>query len=145
MITIPLLSHIIGAVTILFLGIIVYFHDKKSVTNNVLFLHTFTIAFWTISNYFSITTTGSDALFWIRLVIFFAVPHVFLFWFFIYVFPLQKIKVKPFQVILYFLLFIIAGYIALSPYGFNGVKIENGNISPTPGALMPLFMAIIIS
>ncbi len=142
--SLPLASHLITALTILFLGIIVYFHDKKSFTNKVLFLHTLIITLWTIANYFSITTSESESLFWIRLVIFFAVPHVFLFFLFVLVFPERDFKVRPLLAFLYGLGILIAGAIALSPYGFSNIQMTGNLVKPVAGQLMPIFALIIL-
>lgn len=145
MLTIPLLSHLVGALTILFLGIVVYFHDRKSISNRILFLHTLVINLWTLSNYFSITAPPDQALFWIRMVIFFAVPHVFLFFLFIYVFPNRDVKFKKAPAILYILALLVASSIAVSPYGFKAIQSpSDGLVIPIAGALMPIFGLIIV-
>ncbi len=145
LLSVPLVAHLIAALTILFLGVIVYFHDRKSAANIVLFLHTLIIALWTISNYFSITVGPEESLFWIRLVIFFAVPHVFLFFLFSYVFPNRELKVRAIPSLIYVVSLGLAAFIALSPYGFRGINFENGLVTPVAGILMPLFALIILS
>src|SRR3990167_9296895 len=114
-----LVSHIIAALTILFLGIVVYFHDRKSFANIILFINTLVATLWAISNYFSLTIPPPEVLFWIRLVIFFAVFHIFSFFLFIYIFPRREVKIKFLHTFLFVILLISISTISLSPYGFK--------------------------
>lgn len=94
----------------------------------------------TIANYFSLTLDADEALFWIRLEMFFAAFHTFLFFTFVYEFmndaPLSLRK----KVYLAFTAFVPILYITLSPYLFSGVSVNAlGEIETIPGILFPIF------
>src|SRR3989344_8964942 len=90
--SLTLASTIGSSFAILFLGILALFHDRKSFTNIIFFLISVSVTLWAISNFFSISTQVPDqAIFWIRLVLFFAAPYAVLFFIFVYNFP-SRIK-----------------------------------------------------
>ncbi len=143
--TTELAYTLIPVFTILFLGVLVFFHDRKSITNTLFFLICLSTVLWSISNYFSLTVSPNKALFWIRLVIFFAAPHAVFFWLFVYNFPHRNLIIKR---IWFFVLLFILGVtmvLTMTSFIFSQVEIRNESVVPVPGPLMPLFALIVLS
>lgn len=135
---------LISSFSIFFLGIIVYFHNRKSVTNILFFFISLSTVAWAIANFFSLTVSSEEILLWIRLVLFFAVPHTVLFFAFIYNFPHERLvfNKKTFSAILFLLLITMVA--TISPYVFSDVEIINDVVVPQPGILMPLFAFVVL-
>jgi signal transduction histidine kinase len=142
--TIELAYTLVAVFTIAFLGIIIFLHDRKSSSNILFSLISASTVLWAISNYFSLTVSPDQALFWIRLVLFFAAPHSVLFFLFIYNFPYRSLVIK--RTWFFTLLFILAVIMALtvSPFVFSQVEVRNGIIVPVPGPAMPLFALVVL-
>lgn len=135
-----LLFTIIAAATTAFLGLLVYLHNRNSISSRIFIAHSLIGVLWAIVNYVSLIVTVDAALFWIRSVIFIAVPYVLLFFVFVLNFPEEKLGAKakswikivvPFGVILCIL--------AFSPLVFNAVEISNNNVVPVAGKFAPIF------
>ncbi|MFA6000142.1 MAG: ATP-binding protein [Candidatus Paceibacterota bacterium] len=129
---------------ILYIGVITTYHDKKSATNKLFaFISLATVA-WSFVNYFSLEPIFLPEIVWARLVIFFAVPHVVLFYFFVRNFPQIQLSISKIE--LYGISLVSVGMMVLTvtPFVFSGLHFaENGSI-PLPGALMPLFGIFIV-
>lgn len=123
---------------VLFLGSRIFFKNTASFTNRIFFLHSIVVACWSLANYFSLIST-TDALFWIRAVIFLAVPHVFLFFFFIKSFPSESSGLPQSRFIPLLVLMFTMMSLAFSPLIFESTAIRNGEVVPLPGASMPFF------
>ena len=130
-----------SAVTI-FLGILVFIHDRKSATNLIFFAHSIVGAIWSIVNYFSIVST-TDQIIWIRFVLFLAVPHVFLFLLFIQNFPSEKL-VRPRQFYSSLVLMFAMMILVTTRYVFESVTIIDGNAVPIVGILIPVFSGTLV-
>ena len=78
---------VLGSVITLFLGFLVLLHGQKSVSNRIFFFQTVATVLWSVTNYLSIVAYPDLKLFWIRMALFFAVPHVFALVFFLLNFP----------------------------------------------------------
>lgn len=139
-----LFFSLIGAATIAFLGVVVFMHNRKSATSKIFFVHTLIITFWSIANYFSLSVSPDHALFWIRAVIFLAVPHVFLFFLFVQNFPKEKIEVSKKLFSVSFIVMILMLLLASSNYAFKSIEIRNGNVVPVAGALMPAYGIVLV-
>lgn len=135
---------IIPIFTIFFLGILVFLHDRKSVINIFFTLICISTVFWTISNYFSLTVSPDQVLFWIRFVLFFATSHAIFFLLLILNFPQRNLVIK--KVWLYILAFVmgVTMILTISPFVFSRIEIKNGSVVPIPGTLMPLFSLVIL-
>lgn len=73
------------------LGIVVYISNTKSISNIAFLFFCVVTILWSVSNYLSYQTSDpSAALFFLRLVIFFAFWHSFTFFNFLYVFPRER-------------------------------------------------------
>ena len=127
-----------------FMGIIVYFHDRSSVTNRLFFLMSLSTVFWSLANYFSLTSGTTELVYWVRLVLFFAAPHAVLFLIFIYNFPNSKLVLnkKIFWTVVAVLF--LTMWATMSPYVFTKVDIIQNQAVPTTGPLMPLFGLVVL-
>lgn len=130
---------LVGSFGIFFIGIIVYFHDKQSVTNRLFFLMSLSAVFWALANYFSITVETAGVLLWIRWVLFFAVSMMANFFLFIYNFPERnsKLSFKYQALVIGGTAFVMMA--TLSRFVFSDYYIQNGNVIPVAGPLMPIF------
>lgn len=136
---------LIAALSLFFIGIIVYFHDRKSSSNVLFFLISLSTLFWALANFGSLKAEPQTILFWIRMVLFFAVPHSVLLFLFIYNFPKKKFVIKKsfFGAILAVMALTMAA--AASPWVFSKIEISQGRIIPIPGPLMPFLALVILS
>lgn len=136
---------LLACLPIFLMGILVYFHDRQSFSNALFFFISLMTVFWSIANYFSLNADIDHVLFWIRLVLFFALPHVVLLCLFIYNFPQPHSRLSRGK--LGFLLFFLAVMMALtvSPLVFSGLDQEARGVVPIPGLLMPLVMVVILA
>lgn len=132
---------IISIIANLILGLFVYLRNPKNATNWLLSTLNLTNIFWSIANYFSLTTSSTQGtLMWIRLVMFFAVPHAAVYLLLASTFPNDKLIFPKRLLYTYFILIVATMAATISPYLFTDVIINEGNIQPTPGYLMPLFV-----
>jgi signal transduction histidine kinase len=132
-------TFLVGLI-VLFLGIIVYLHEKKSVSNIFFSLFCLANVLFLIVNYVSIISLHQDAIFWIRFVLFTAIPQVTLFFLFVKNFPYARFRTKPatLAVVLISGISLMAA-ILFTPLVFSGVTARNGNLIPVPGKLIPVF------
>ena len=128
--------------TIVFIGVLAFLHNRRSATNILFLLISIITAFWSFANFFSIQEPSQNTLFWIRLVLFFAAPHAVLFFLFIHTFPATKLKLNRRILALIGLILIITMGSTLSPYVFSAVKMQGAQVIPIPGPLMFLFALI---
>lgn len=128
---------------ILFIGVLAYFHDRRSVSNLLFFLIALITVLWSLARYFSVSVIPLQILFWIRMDLFFAAPHAVLFYLFIKNFPSDKFLLDKWQKIIWFSLLVGGSLLALSPYVFSRLEIEEAQVVPVPGILMPLFGLIV--
>ena len=140
---VDLFLTIIPSFLIAYLGIIILFHGRKSVTNIFFALISFCTVFWSIANYLSISSPDDQTLFWTRLVLFFAVPHALLFLLFVYNFPATKITNRKFLTILLSIM-IITMLATVSPFVFSGINFVDGKTIPQTGILIPIFALVVL-
>lgn len=135
---------LIASFGIFFMGIIIYFHDRLSVTNRLFFLMSLSTVFWSLANYFSLNPQSTSLLVWIRLVLFFAAPHAVLFILFIYNFPQQRLVIRwpLFLIIMAVLALTMAA--TVSPFVFSDISVIRGEIIPIVGPIMPLFALVVL-
>ncbi|MBI4128306.1 MAG: hypothetical protein HY459_04560 [Parcubacteria group bacterium] len=140
-----LIFTLLAASVTAFLGMLVYSHERRSVSSNIFFIHTLVMTTWAVANYFSLTASPERALFWIRLVIFLAVPHVFLFFLFVVNFPASKLAIKRRLFILLLLLMAGMMWLTVSPFVFQSVTVSReGAVVPIVGSLMPIFAFLLV-
>ena len=136
---------LIAAATTAFLGLLVFIHNRKGISNRIFIVHAAVGVVWAIINYFSVIASPETALFWIRFVIFFAVPHVFLFLLFVENFPSEKLEGRRWQFVVTLGLMGLMMILALSPFVFSGISItETGGVVPSPGILIPVFSPLLV-
>ena len=130
---------------IFYIGIITVFHNRKDVTSKFFALISIATVVWAFSNYFSLRPVLFPTIIWSRLVLFFAVPHVLLFYFFLKNFPKPDLVIPKKQIfILGFLATLIMAF-TLTPFIFKGLNYNKDIPSPIPGVLMPVFGIFIVS
>lgn len=129
---------------IIYLGILTVFHDRKNITNNLFFLISIVTVLWAFSNYFSLQPIFFPTIFWSRLVLFFAVPHVFLFYLFIKNFPKLGFILPKKEFFFLSSLSVLMMLLALTPYVFKNIIYVHEIPKPTPGVIIPFFGIFII-
>lgn len=132
-----------AAATTAFLGLLVFIHNHRNASYVIFTVHAAVGALWSVATYFSVTVPAAEALFWIRLVLFFAVPHVFLFLLFVQNFPEAVVRGKV-RFFLEIALMLALMALVFTPHVFSGVAVREGNIVPVPGALMPIFSPLLV-
>ncbi len=136
-----LLITIITVVGIFFLGRLVLLSNRKSATANSFILFCFTQACWTIVNYISLQSKSPETtLFWVRLVMFFAVTLGLSLFLFIYCFPRQVVNFSPKQVFIVGFPAVVAMVTALSPFLFVRMNSTEFGFSPVPGPGITVFI-----
>ena len=124
------------------LGTAVYF-GKKDLSNKIFGLLCFSVVLWAIANYLSLHSVFLPTLFWIRLVMFFAVFLQFMFFLFVYLFPQNKISMPKIIFAALALLTVATMSATVSNLIYTGLENRNGEAVPVPGVLMPLFVIVI--
>jgi len=124
------------------IAIFVLTHRRKDLTAFLFSLLSIILAIWNIFNYLSFNqATSHDTLYYIRLVMFFAILHALFLYLTIYSFLLtEKISRKR----IYILIFLtgIIGLLTQSQYLFSGVLGVGIHASPKPGPALPLFIVL---
>lgn len=140
-----LIFTLITSFAILYIGIITTYHDKKSITNRLFaFISLVTVA-WSLVNYFSLQPIILSELVWVRLVIFFAIPHVIFFYFFTKNFPEQNLNIKRSELYTISGVGILLMIASLTPLIFSNLRHIGERAIPIPGTLIPLLGIFIVS
>ncbi len=132
---------LIGSFTIIYIGIITTFHDRTSITNKLFAFVSIATVFWGLVNYFSLEPIWLSTLVWARLVLFFAIPHVVLFYFFTRNFPNKEFVIPKKQTIILSITSIAVMILTLTPFVFKDIDIHG---TPVPGSAIPIFALFII-
>lgn len=135
---------LIASFGIFFMGIIVYFHDRSSVTNRLFFLMSLSTVFWSLANYFSLNADSRMLLFWVRLVLLFAAPHAVLFFLFVYNFPSKNLVLNEGVTAGILFILVLTMVATVSGYVFSGMSIIEDRAVPMAGPLMPLFGLVVL-
>lgn len=136
----------VSGFAILFIGVMVYFHERTSFTNKLFFLISIATVLWANANYFSLTTAPEHLLFWVRLVLFFAVPHAVLLLLFTINFPKTGHVLSKGKLYAVLVVTALAMLATISPLVFSGTKVSaSGSLVPVPGPLMPFFAFVVLS
>ncbi|MGD0977241.1 MAG: ATP-binding protein [Minisyncoccia bacterium] len=136
-INLDLLSVGIAAAGIAVLGFIVYYNDRKSITNKTFLFFSLISIIWGVFNYFTYNIKTTEVAFWLqRLVIFLAVWQAFFIFQFFYVFPNKQATFNKKYKYVLFPITLFAAILTLTPLVFKRVaevssggmilKIENG-------------------
>ena len=142
-----LLALGIAVAAISILGFIIYFSNRKSVTNRLFLLFTIVSALWGIANYISYKIF--DPVFGalsVRLVMFFAVYQAGLFFLLTYIFPQEKYKFSKLVKFIYVPVLFVVSVITLTPLMYSEVIIKEGvTPQPIPAPGMGLFAIVAVS
>ena len=108
---------------ILFLGVIVFLSNRRSITNLTFLLFSLVATFYAAVNYLSYQLTSPLLVLWtLRLVIFSALWYSFLLFHLFYVFPKDAIVLpRPYKFVLLPFVFIIS-ILTLTPFVFSGIE-----------------------
>lgn len=139
-----LIITLLVSFAILFIGFLVYLHNRRSASNILFFLISISTVFWSIARYFSVVSSAENALYWIRLDLFFSIPHAVIFFLFVYTFPKDKLSISKKILIPLLLVAAVTAVATLSPYVYSQITKVDSQIVPQPGVLMPLFALNII-
>ncbi len=135
---------LIASFTILYIGIITVYHDRKSISNRFFEAISISTVLWSFANYFSLHPIYLDQIYWARLVLFFAIPHIVFFYFFVRNFPSQNLVISRKVIISISVIAILIMGLTLSPRVFYSLK-EIGPVSvPVPGNLISVFGVFIL-
>ncbi len=124
------------------LGFVVFFSNKKSITNKTLFFFSTSAIFWNITNYLILNITTPEYSLWnLRFHIFTAVWYCFFLFQLFYVFPKEKIIFPKIYKLLLVPFVIFVSVISLTPLTFIDVAelAPDGSISRTnngPGIIL---------
>ncbi len=138
------LTLVITALSNITLVIFVYYYGKKNVNQIFFVLLVLSLTFWGVNNFFSVHSDPEFTLFWIRIVMLFAIPQTYLLFLFIYTFPDKKITWNKWVFYSSIFITIVLMGLSLTPLIFESVVYNNQNIEPVKGLLMPVFGLYII-
>jgi signal transduction histidine kinase len=133
----PLL--IILIVANLSLVLIVFRYAPKNQSRIFFALFGVSQAIWVMVNFFSIRSGAEEILNMARWTIAAAVPHPLLFFLFISSFQRDKPLVKPKYTVLIIVLLALLVTLAISPFLFTHLEIQNEQPTPIPGIGMAVF------
>jgi signal transduction histidine kinase len=143
--SLELIVIIVTSVVSASLGAIVFLRDRRSATHISFFAFTLIIAGWLITNYFSLhSPTPAETLFWIRAVMTITSFLGITLFFFLFAYPRRKLPVSPVITILLLVAGTVVSIVSQTPFLFESVSIIDGNITPKPGPLFPLFLLVFL-
>lgn len=121
------------------LGLTVYSRNRRNLSNKIFGVLSLAIILWAAANYFSLHPVFLSGLFWIRMVMFFAVFLQFMFFLFVLIFPENKVLMKKnvFALLVFITMSTMA--IAFTKFLYPIMEERNGEAIPVPGPMMPLF------
>ncbi len=141
---INLFFALVASAVTAFLGFLVWLHDRRSISNIIFIVHALVGSIWALVSYVSIVSSPPSVLFWIRMVVFLAVPHVFLFLIFVLNFPETNLNIKKGRFFLILAVALFMMFLVLTPFVFERVIYAGNGYVPVPGKLMPLFAPILV-
>ncbi len=104
------------------LGFVVYFSNKKSITNKTFLLFSIITALWGVVNYFSYKFTDYNTSLWLfRFLLFFAVFQAFYLYRLLMVFPNENYSFSSKHKEFLIPLVILTSILTLTPYVFPGI------------------------
>lgn len=130
-----------------FLGFVVFFNNRHSVTNRNFLYLSLTASVWSVFNYLNYQFTSPEIILWLlRMVVFFAVWYAFFIFQFLYVFPLASIRFPNWYRFFLIPLVSATSVINLSPLVFPSIAevSSTGQVSKTVvGVGIYLFVAVV--
>ena len=147
-----LVSVGIAVAAIAILGFVIYFNNRKSVTNKAFLLFALFSVLWSVVNYIQYQVHTPELSFWVlRCVLFLGVWHSFSFFQFALVFPEETFSFRRWFTYGLVPITAIASLFTLSPYVFSGiakvspngtlVQVQNGPAIPFVALLILLLVA----
>ncbi len=141
-----LLSVAISIASIVLLGVLIYYNNPRSVTNDSFFIFALLTAVWGISNYVEYRMPTALATLWaLRLHLFISTFHAFYFFRLAYVFPRQEITFPRWYRTILIPIVGATAILTLTPFVFSSI----GSLAPagevtraTPAPGIALFMIV---
>lgn len=124
------------------LGFLVFFSNKKSITNKAFLYFSIVTILWSIINYLNYQSVNPNyGILLIRLTIFFGIFHAFSFFNLFTVFPSESYSFSRFYRFLLIPWVFFVALLTLTPYVFSGIEeIQDGRIiEVVNGPLLPLY------
>ncbi|MBI2514758.1 hypothetical protein HYV91_01025 [Candidatus Wolfebacteria bacterium] len=104
------------------LGFIVFFNNRRSITNITFLIFSIITVFWSVVNYLYYQISAIETSFWIlRFVIFLGVWHAFSFFQMCYVFPKEKVGFPRWYKFILLPFIVITAVLTFTPLVFNQV------------------------
>jgi signal transduction histidine kinase len=117
-----LLSVGIAVAAIGLLGFVVYFNNRKSITNQTFFIFSLLTIAWGISNYSEYKFPTIETTLWaLRIHLFISSLHALFFFKLSYVFPQETIKLPNWYRFFIVPLVIVSSVLTLTPFVFSGI------------------------
>ncbi len=129
----------ISAAINVLLGLFVFFKNEKSLTGKSFLFLTITFSLWSVANYFSLHPVVFEQIYWVRLVLFFAVFLTYSFLLTFVVFPADVITARTRRALLLAgVIAVIVSLITLSPLVFSTLDYIEGIAKPVaePGIIV---------
>jgi signal transduction histidine kinase len=130
------------------LGFVVFYQNPKSITGKLFLLFTVVNAGWSIFNYLNYQITNPALILWfIRMVMFFAVLQAFSFFLLMYSFPQDEITFPRWWIKFILPAVSLTALLTLTPWVFSGLQIaDNGMVSqPVPAPGIGIFAIVSIA
>jgi len=141
-------TTIVIAASVFFIFIILAKRENTKLTQSQKYLTVFTflLGLWSISNFYSLTSTGETAtLFWIRVVLFLTIPLVTILLIFSDYYPGNTCKINQKARTLLLSLSVLTSPIFFTNFIVSHVSLENGNIVPNFSIGMVPYVLYMIS
>jgi signal transduction histidine kinase len=139
----------IAVAAIAILGFVVFFNNRKSVTNQTFLFFSIVTIVYSIFNYVNYKLTSSYFVLWfLRLTLFSAVWHAFIFYFLFYVFPLEKVQIRFRSALAMIVTLVGTSILTLTPLVFSRIErlAEGGQVTnPIRGPGLPFFGLVTMS
>ena len=104
------------------LGFIVYFNNKKSITNKIFLYFSVITGIWGVVNYFSYNFIQPDIVLWLfRFILFFAIFQAFLIYRLFLVFPNEKYVFSKMHKYFLVPLVLLTAFLTLTPFVFKSI------------------------
>jgi signal transduction histidine kinase len=132
---------IISIITQLLLSIFVLLQSRKSASNQLFVLISLSSVAWSVANFLSIQSLGSETLISIvRLILFFVVLQNTFFYLFAKSFPGEKWPLSKIKLIIFLISSIFVGLLTLSPFALTSVELNNDLTVTSAGPAMIFFV-----
>ncbi|MEK7118017.1 MAG: ATP-binding protein [Patescibacteria group bacterium] len=124
------------------LGIAILLQGRRDWSAMLFFLITLVFSLLAYVNFNSITTDPAQALWWLRVEMFLAASHTFLFFAFVHIFTRASYPYSLGRSIYFLAPFVLMLALSLTPYIFAGVtymSASNSSLNAIPGVFFPIF------